>query len=164
MQPQTTARLNIAPLDTTDASFIFELLNSEGWLKFIGDRNVHSENDAVAYIQKIMANLKCQYWVFRIQETNTPIGIITLIKRDHFEHPDIGFAMLPQYENLGYTFEASKHILNKLLKNRAYSQIIAITLKDNVKSIRLLEKLGLTFGKIVKDGEEELMLYSISLA
>ena len=163
MQAQTTARLNIEPLDTKDASFIFELLNSSGWLKFIGDRNIHSENDAVAYILKIIANPNCQYWVFRIKEINTPIGIITLIKRDHFEHPDIGFAMLPKYEKLGYTFEASKHILNELVRNRAYSQIIAITLKDNFKSIRLLEKLGLTFEKIVKDAEEELMLYSISL-
>ena len=33
-----------------DALFIVELLNSRGWIKFIGDRNVHSEMDALSYL------------------------------------------------------------------------------------------------------------------
>ena len=35
-----TERLNIRPLILQDAAFMLELLNSKGWIQFIGDRNV----------------------------------------------------------------------------------------------------------------------------
>ena len=34
-----------------DTEFIIQLLNSPGWLKFIGDRNVKTEDDAKAYLE-----------------------------------------------------------------------------------------------------------------
>jgi hypothetical protein len=47
MQPPLfTERLSITSLSTTDAKFISELVNTEGWLKFIGDRKIHSPEDA----------------------------------------------------------------------------------------------------------------------
>ncbi len=48
----STERLLINPLSTYDDYFILELLNTEGWIKFIGNRNIHSQADASAYIQK----------------------------------------------------------------------------------------------------------------
>ncbi len=40
---QKTNRLTLRKLEEKDCSFILELLNTEGWLKFIGNRNVHNE-------------------------------------------------------------------------------------------------------------------------
>jgi RimJ/RimL family protein N-acetyltransferase len=42
-----TERLLLRPFNTDDAPFILELVNSPGWLQFIGDRNIHSIEDAV---------------------------------------------------------------------------------------------------------------------
>ena len=49
-----TERLRIRPLSAEDSKFILELVNTEGWLKFIGDRNVKDLPDAIDYIEKIM--------------------------------------------------------------------------------------------------------------
>jgi len=35
-----TERLSLREFNTTDSTFIIQLLNSEGWLKFIGDRHI----------------------------------------------------------------------------------------------------------------------------
>jgi len=36
--------------DTCDAAFILELLNTPGWLQFIGDRNIRNLEDAHNYL------------------------------------------------------------------------------------------------------------------
>ena len=59
-------------------------------------------------------------------------------------HPDIGFALLPQYESNGYALEASHAYLNAIITADQYDNILGITLTDNHKSITLLKKIGLT--------------------
>ena len=111
----TTPRLSITPLATEDAGFILELVNTEGWIKFIGDRNIHSEVDADTYIQKILANENITYWKVRLKDSEVKIGLVTLIKRDYLEHKDIGFAFLPHFSKSGYAFEATRAVLNKII-------------------------------------------------
>ena len=41
-----TERLRLREFTLNDAAFIIELLNSPGWLQFIGDRNVKTEEQA----------------------------------------------------------------------------------------------------------------------
>ena len=45
-----TTRLVLREFTTDDAEFILELLNSPGWLQFIGDRGVRTTDDARNYI------------------------------------------------------------------------------------------------------------------
>ena len=49
-----TDRLLIRPITVGDANFIYSLVNSNGWLKYIGDRNIRNNQDAENYIQKIL--------------------------------------------------------------------------------------------------------------
>jgi RimJ/RimL family protein N-acetyltransferase len=104
-------------------------------------------------------NNKFFYSVFEIKETNTPIGIVTFLYRENKNYPDIGFAMLPQYEKKGYAFEAANNYLKELNKNQG-GKIIAITKPDNENSITLLKKLGLVFEKSYCENDEILDMYS----
>lgn len=157
-----TDRLLIGPLALTDAKFIVELVNSKGWLEFIGYRNVHSEDDAVAYIQKINDNPAVTYWVVRLNETGSAAGVVTLIKRDYLEHHDIGFAFLPMFAGKGYAFEATKAVLSEIINNATHSHMLATTMATNYGSIKLLEKLGLKFEKEIEVENKILQLYSAS--
>ena len=107
----TTERLILNRLTLADQDFIQRLVNSKGWIEFIGDRDVHTKDDAITYINKINASKNIFYWVVRIQENNTAIGIISFLKRAYLENFDIGFAFLPEFCNHGYAFEASKEVL-----------------------------------------------------
>jgi len=156
-----TERLLLNKLSLHDADLIFELLNSEGWKRFIGDRNINTKEDAVNYIHKINNAPGITYWAVRLQEKQIPIGLVTLIKRDYLDHNDIGFAFLPQYAKQGYAFEAASAVLDELLNSGDHSTILATTLKDNVSSIQLLTKLGLAFEREITVGNEKLSLYAI---
>ena len=156
----TTDRLLIGPLLSTDHQFISELVNSKGWLEFIGDRNVHSEADAIAYIQKINNNPDLTYWVTRLKDNGTTAGVVTLIKRSYLEHHDIGFAFLPVFAGKGYAYEATKAVLSKIISEGNHSHILASTMVTNTASIKLLEKLGLKFEKEIEVEDQRLLLYS----
>ncbi|HDZ05689.1 hypothetical protein LCGC14_0066040 [marine sediment metagenome] len=156
-----TERLTIRPINLKDAEFIIDLVNSEGWLKFIGDRNVSDKNDAEKYIQKILDNNHFYYNVFELKRPKKTIGIVTLLERENEIFPDIGFALIPYFGSNGYTLEATKAYLDEIKKINKYDNIIAITIPENQKSINLLEKLGLRYGGNYKKGNENLSYFSL---
>ena len=156
----TTERLSLHTLTVEDHSFIQELLNTNGWLQFIGDRKVHSKEDALAYINKINGTHNIHYWVVRPIETNDPIGIITFMKRPYLEHFDIGFAFLPQYNGQGYAHEAAKAVLSAVCLMPEHATVLATTLPDNIRSIHLLTKLGLQFQTELEIDGKTLRVYS----
>ncbi len=157
-----TARLTITPLAATDDHFIFQLVNTEGWLQNIGNRNVTSAADAVAYIQRILNNNQIAYWVVKLKDMPDKIGIVTYIKRDYLEHPDIGFAFLPPFFNKGYAYEATTAVLHELIGRHNVAHIVAVTVPGNINSIKLLKKIGLVFEKEMEVKNEKLQVYGAS--
>ncbi len=157
-----TNRITLRKLEENDCSFILNLVNSKGWLKFIGDRNVHNETDSLKYIESIMNKDNVIYLVVTLQD-NTPIGVITLIKRHYLKFYDIGFAFLPFYCNKGYAFEASKVVINYLEESTNFQTILAVTVPHNKSSIKLIENLGLVFYKTEIHENDELRLYKMDL-
>ena len=47
-----TTRLRQMPFTEGDAQFILQLLNTDGWKRYIGDRGVTDEASAIAYLQR----------------------------------------------------------------------------------------------------------------
>ena len=164
-----TLRLFIRPTGEEDSLFIFELLNTPKWLKFIGDRNVGSVEEAREYIRvKMIPQLEklgfSNYTVIR-KEDDIKLGTCGLYDRPGIEGIDIGFAFLPGHENKGYAFEACNELMRAAKENFSLTQINAITAKDNFSSQKLLEKLGLVFTKTIclPGEEEEVLFYEKSL-
>ncbi|MEQ8415767.1 MAG: GNAT family N-acetyltransferase [Imperialibacter sp.] len=156
-------RIQLSPLDTTHAPFIFELVNSPGWLEFIGERNVKSREDADAYIRKIESNPTVDYWIIKLVTSGEPVGIVTLIQRDYLQSPDIGFALLPAFEKQGYAFEAVSLFLKDFFSVSTSKEIHAIILEHNFPSIQLVLKLGFLFSEHIEVNGEQLLLYSKKL-
>ena len=159
----TTPRLSLSALTLNDNHFIAALVNTEGWIKFIGNRNVHSIEDANGYIQRILSNPKIKYWVAKLNDTDTAIGVVTFIKRDYLDAPDIGFAFLPEYGNNGYAYEAAHAVLQQLIQNNNCASILATTIPTNENSIRLLTKLGLKFNKVIEVEKDVLHVYAMAI-
>lgn len=163
MTPIITSNLFFEELSLSDAPFIFELLNTPGWKQFIGERHVHNLQDANAYVHKIMANPAVTYFMLKLNNSKIPIGMLSIIKRDYLPHHDIGFAFLPEYTGKGFAYEAASALLKHPATPAAHAKILATSLKENVRSIRLLEKLGLVFEKEIIVGEETLLLFGLTL-
>ena len=157
-----TERLNLNLLTLNDCDFVKRLVNTDGWIEFIGDRHVDSIDDAIAYINKILNTENLFYWVVRLMDNNAPIGIISFIKRSYLENFDIGFAFLPEYNGNGYAYEAAKEVLSVVSETPGYYPVVATTIPQNVKSIKLLIKLGLQFEKEMQVEDEIVHIYSNS--
>lgn len=154
-----TIRLFMTKLTDKDAPFILELINSEGWKKFIGERNINTLEEAEAYIKKIADSQNITYWVIYRKADHSAIGIITFIKREHLAHHDIGFALLPQFTGQGYAMEACQPILHIVHKTFSLKSILATVKPENTSSIRLLEKLGFSVDETNGNNTPELNLY-----
>lgn len=157
-----TDRLVISELSESDAPFILELLNSEGWLQYIGDRGVRNLDDAERYIVNgPMASYKEHgfgLWLVSQKEGGRRAGICGLIQRGYLPMPDIGFAFMPQYEGKGIAREAAEAVV-KYAQTLSVPLLAAITTPDNERSLKLLYKLGFSNkGMIQPDGDSELML------
>ena len=160
-----TERLSLKEFSTTDAEFILILLNTPSWLKFIGDKNVHSIEDAEHYL--VDGPLKSYrengfgLWLVLLKDSRKPIGMCGLLKRDYLENADIGFALLPEYEGLGYGFEMAKATILQSKNVLQLKSVVAITDVNNTSSISLLNKLGLHYEKKVTSAEgDEVLLFS----
>jgi RimJ/RimL family protein N-acetyltransferase len=164
-----TERLILQPTNEDDADFIMELLNTPKWLSFIGDRNVHTPDEARVYIRnRILKQFGAlgygNYTVIR-KEDHRKIGSCGLYKRDGLDSADIGFAFLPEYEGKGYGYEAASKILTEAVDSFGLDHIQGITVRENAASRKLLEKLGLSYTKMITlpGNTEEIMLYEAYL-
>lgn len=157
-----TKRLFIAPLSEEGTTFVFELLNTEGWIKNIGDRNIRSQKDARGYIEKVNNNPHITYWTVKLKQKRLPIDLVTIIKRDYLSSEDIGFAFLPHFFKKGYALEATKAVLLALVKRNAIEIILAIIQPDNNPSIKLIERLGFRFEKMMHHENNILSVYKAS--
>lgn len=165
-----TERLKLSEFEIKDGSFVLKLLNTKGWLQFIGDRKVRNLEDAESYIlNKISLSYRTNgfgFYLAQLKSTGEPIGMCGLVKRQELDEVDLGFAFLPEYLRKGYALEASNACLKLAKETLGIKTLIAITLPDNLPSINLLKKLNFNFEAKIKMKEEKdkLLLFKIELS
>jgi RimJ/RimL family protein N-acetyltransferase len=124
MEVCQTKRLKIRHFNEDDAGFILKLLNEESFIKNIGDKKVRCAEDAINYLRNgPVANYKKFGFglnLVSLKDSNTPIGMCGLLKRNELEHPDLGYALLSEYCSKGYAQEASISVLKNVNDKKQY--------------------------------------------
>lgn len=153
-----TQRLQLCQFCSEDAKFIVSLVNDPGWLRFIGDRGIHTTAEAEAYLREgPMASYAANgfgLYLVRRKADHLRLGMCGLVKRPSLPHVDIGFAFLSLYTGHGYALEAATAVLNYAHFDLNLRPIVAITAPNNHRSIRLLEKLGLEYQGLISLDEK----------
>jgi [ribosomal protein S5]-alanine N-acetyltransferase len=163
-----TERLVLRQFDLDDAGFIVRLLNEPSWIKYIGDKHVRDATDAETYLRagplRMYEKHGLGLYMVETKASNQAIGMCGLIKRDSLDDVDVGFALLAEFRGMQYAFEAASATVAFGLHVLKLPRLVAITLADNRASVRLLEKLGFTFERVVQldPDDDELRLYAIS--
>lgn len=161
-----TERLLLREFTEGDADFICRLLNSPGWLKNIGSRGIENEDNAREYInsklRKAYTELGFGFYLIELKQSGESVGMCGLVKREGLDDVDVGFALLPEYEGYGYAYEAASAIVEYAENTLSIKSLSAITIPTNKSSIKLLEKIGLKFSKMIKipNDPAELMLFT----
>ncbi len=157
-----THRLQLRELTHDDISFIIELLNSPGWLQYIGDRNVRTAEQAQAYLEngpiKSYATNGYGLWMVILKGASTPVGMCGILKRTELATPDIGYALLPAFHGKGYANEIVSATLRHAKDILGIAGLSAIVQPDNTRSIGLLKKNGFVFERLFSfSGKEEIL-------
>ncbi|NVK52364.1 MAG: GNAT family N-acetyltransferase [Flavobacteriaceae bacterium] len=152
-------RLLLEEFTKNDASFFYELVNEPDWKQYIGDRQIHTIHDAENYLlNKIIPTyqkLGFGFYIVRLKDSKTPIGMCGLIKRDWMDYVDIGYAFLAQFRGKGYAIEASITVKKHAKTVLGIAQLAAITNVNNERSGNLLKKLGFEYNRLISYPGEE---------
>jgi len=161
-----TERLILRSLGSDDAPFILALLNEPSFLRYIGDKKVRTVADAEQYIRNgPVASYERHGFglcLVEFKDSHTPIGMCGLLKRDELPDPDIGFAFMPDFWNQGFAYEAAAAVMNDARERLKIERVLAITNQDNEASIKLLQKLGLHFERLIKMSTDATELFLLS--
>lgn len=164
-----TERLFLRHFAANDAPFILELVNDPSFIQNIGDRGVRTLADAEAYILNgpVASYAKNGFGLYSVilKETSQSIGMCGLIKRNGLEDVDIGYAFLPKFWSKGYAVEAASAVKGYAKDALGLKHLLAITDPANDASIRVLEKLGFQFERMIRLSQDdiELKLFAIDL-
>jgi RimJ/RimL family protein N-acetyltransferase len=154
-----TARLRLRRLTPDDAPFMLELLNDPSFLRNIGDRGVRDLEAARRYVTDgaVASHEKHGYGfdLVELKSTREAAGICGLVRRDYLDAPDLGYAFLPQFTGQGFAVESATAVLAHARDALRLPRVLAIVSPDNARSIRVLEKIGLRYERMVTPPGED---------
>jgi RimJ/RimL family protein N-acetyltransferase len=169
MHVAKTNRLHLRHIEIEDAGFMLSLLNDPDFLKFVGDKQVRDLDSAQSYIRQGPIASYDTYgfglYLIELIDSREVIGICGLLKRGFLDGTELGFALMPEYRGQGYAFEAAQATIDLARDTLKLSGLIAITVDNNVRSNRLLQKLGMSFDKLIAlpGSSKEVKLFSLNL-
>lgn len=157
-----TERLSLREFSRADAEFILKLLNEPSFTQNIGDRGVRSVPDAEEYLERgpLASYAKNGFGLLAVvsKETGEMMGMCGLIKREALDDVDIGYAFLPQFWSRGFAVEAARRVMDSASEKFGLTRLVAIVDPLNTASIRLLERIGFTYEKMVRLSADDIEL------
>jgi RimJ/RimL family protein N-acetyltransferase len=154
-----TPRLRIRELTVEDAGFILGLVNEPSFLANIGDKGVRSLEDARRFILEgpWASHRDRGYGQFMVElkDDGVSIGVCGILFRDALDLSDVGAALLPDYWRQGFAYEAACAVMDYGRTTLGLEMIVGLTSEENIPSIKLLEKLGMSFDRVVKMSDDD---------
>ena len=156
-----TERLALRQFTAEDAPFILTLVNEPSFIRNIGDRGVRSLEDAQRYIEtgpvSSYARNGFGLYLVQLKESGESIGMCGLIKRPALDDVDIGYAFLPAFWSKGYAVESALAVKEQA-RSLNLQRLVAIVDPANNGSIRVLEKIGMQFEKMMQLSADDIEL------
>ncbi len=161
-----TDRLVLREISLNDKEEMFRLHSNPDVQKYTGEPPVTTIEEMEAAIQTRVKDYK-KYgygrWATFKKNKMQFIGWAGLAYLPEFDEIDLGYRFLPQYWGMGYATEVSHAILKYGFDVFNIKRIIAIAMKENVASIRVMEKVGMQFDKFAPyepNGEDVVWYWS----
>lgn len=133
-----------------DVNELFRLHSNPEVQKYTGEAPLTSLEEMRAAIARREAHYREHgfgRWATFIKEENQFVGWAGLAYLPEFDEIDLGYRLLPEFWGQGMATEASEAILQYGFETLGLQRIVAIAMRDNVASIRVMEKVGMQFEK-----------------
>lgn len=126
--------------------------------------DTHKEiRETEAIVRKMLARENDGYfeWIVEVKSNQEVIGIISAKRTDEDKCLEIGYSISSQYWNKGLVTEGLQEVIKYLFRECDINKIKAVISEDNIKSIRVASKCGLSFEGKLKDENQNLVVYSM---
>lgn len=139
-------RIYLRSFAEKDAPIMLKWGNNPRYHDMAGFEHFQNMEQAIRGVRQYMA--RPESYMICLRNTDEPIGLIELYERGLDEKSgllktkEIGFLLDQDYEGHGYMTEAIHLILNYAFKKKRQIEIWAGTFANNVKSQKLLQKMG----------------------
>ena len=149
-----TDRLILREFGPDDAEAFFTLCSNPQVTRYTGSSGISTREQAraamsaptiVDYYQHGFGRLACV-----LRSNGLVIGFAGLKYLDDLGEVDIGYRFLPEYWDVGLATEASRAALDYGFTQLHLEQIIGLVDPENIASVHVLEKLGLTFSGVIE--------------
>jgi ribosomal-protein-alanine N-acetyltransferase len=157
-----TERLNLRPLEAEDAAAIHLMMSDAEVMAFWDSEVIDDPALTLDVVERQLdeaARDEARYWTMQLAADGGFLGLCDLseIDRRH-SRADVGFMVARRYWGGGYTFEAMHAVIGHAAQGLRLKRLQARTHLGNVRSMRLLDRLGfkregLLRGYVERDGE-----------
>lgn len=143
-----TERLILRQWKNSDVEKFAQMNQDQRVIEFL--RGAMSLEDCRKFIKKVEKHFE-QYgfglWAVEVKNSEEFIGFVGLNVPDFEAHftpcVEIGWRLAYEYWNKGYATEAAKKVLEVTFRNCDLKEIVAFTAKNNLRSIAVMEKIGM---------------------
>lgn len=144
-----TERLVLREFSTADAVAFYELNLDKEVMRYTADRVFTSVEESAELIRNYGEYAKTGFgrWTVLLKETNEVLGWCGLKYIESVNEVDLGYRLKQRYWNKGYATEACNASLDVGFNEYDLELIVGRTMKDNIASRRVLEKIGMTYWK-----------------
>ena len=159
-----TERTILRQLTVDDAEDFYALNLDYDVLKFTGDSPFENVFSAMDFLQTYDQYEK--YGVGRLavieKETSSFLGWCGLKFCPDRNEYDIGFRFFKDYWNRGFATETAIRCLDFGFRELGIAKIVGRAMKENISSIKVLEKIGMTFRESFDFNGHEGMIYELT--
>jgi ribosomal-protein-alanine N-acetyltransferase len=159
-----TPRLLLRKKVLEDAPFFLELNSDPEVTKYTGDaafKNIEEAENIVRYVISQYEKNGYGRWLVSLKETGEPLGWCGLKYHDYSGDTDLGYRFMKQHWGKGYATEAGSACLDYGFKQLGLKRIIGRADVNNLASIEVLKKLGMTFFREDHLNESPAYIYHI---
>ena len=137
-----TTRCELTTLQSCDFDLVVKLYTNAEVRRFLGGV-VNRHSTRLRFLKMLESGIRTQYWVIRVKNNNSSIGIVSLGKHHNKIDTEISYQLMPEWWRKGYGTEATKAVVTYGLTVLNLSRVIAETQIDNAASCRLLKRIGM---------------------
>src|SRR5215470_10614850 len=141
-----TERLTLRQLAINDEQEIFTLRSDREINKYLDRQLSNTIDDARNFINKVNENINKNdslYWAITLSDKNILVGTICLYNlSDENDKCEIGYELLTTFQGQGIMKEAVEKVIDYAFNTINVQKIEAFFHRDNLSSIRLLDKFS----------------------
>jgi ribosomal-protein-alanine N-acetyltransferase len=159
-----TERTYLREMTPDDAQNAYELNLDPLVIQYTGDVSFESVDEARTFLSKYDHYKKYGFgrWAVISKETNEYLGWCGLKYSADEDEFDIGFRFHQRFWNKGFASESARACIKLGFEKFNMETIVGRAMKENLASIRVLEKCGLTFLSDYQFDDEDGVIYSIN--